>query len=157
MLSANARPLDTLVLDQYTYLLSLDGELSKKDETTITSIKEQITQLEDIASINDNVMILGAYKAYWNSLLDYDPLASAKSIELPLLIIQGERDYQVTMTDFNMWKEELSNMHNVTLKSFDGLNHLLMYGKEKSTPEEYQLAGSIDSRVINSIVDFVNP
>ena len=34
-------------------------------------------------------------------LKEYDPAASAKKLGIPMLILQGERDYQVTMTDFD--------------------------------------------------------
>ncbi len=46
----------------------------------------------------------GIPSAYWLDLKPYDPVAAAETLTLPMLILQGERDYQVTMTDFQLWQ-----------------------------------------------------
>ncbi|QDT90562.1 hypothetical protein [Gimesia algae] len=37
----------------------------------------------------------------------YDAADSARLLQIPFLILQGERDYQVTMDDFTKWKQAL--------------------------------------------------
>ena len=37
--------------------------------------------------------------AYWLDLRDYDPVATAAALDKPMLILQGGRDYQVTVED----------------------------------------------------------
>jgi fermentation-respiration switch protein FrsA (DUF1100 family) len=100
-------------------------------------------------------MVLGAGKAYWDDLLAYDPVAVAKNLSLPMLILQGERDYQVTMEDFALWQAELGGMANVAFKSLPGLNHLFMFGEGKSSPEEYGVPGNIHETVIAAITEWV--
>ena len=72
-----------------------------------------------------------------------------------MLILQGERDYQVTMVDFNNWKEGLSSQDNVTFKLYPRLNHLFAAGEGKSTPGEYQNPGHVDKQVIEDIAQWI--
>jgi len=64
--------------------------------------------------------------------------------------MQGERDYQVTIKDFEGWSV-LSNKENITLKLYPKLNHLFMEGTGKSTPDEYNKVGNIPEYVIKDI------
>jgi len=54
-----------------------------------------------------------------------------------ILILQGERDYQVTMKDFALWRAGLKGRSSVTFKSYPKLNHLFLEGEGKSLPAEY--------------------
>ena len=142
LLAGNARPLEVLVAEQYDHLYQLDPspellEGSKK-------IKEQIAVLKS-KEFNLNTpkeklpFNLSAY--YWKSLLDYKPLQEVKKVKLPILILQGERDYQVTMKDFQLWKEALKNNNKATLISYPKLNHLFIGGEGISGPKEYTIKG----------------
>lgn len=56
--------------------------------------------------------------SYWLDLRDYDPPTSARALTQPLLMLQGERDYQVTMADdFAKWKIALDGKPGVTFKT----------------------------------------
>ena len=157
LLAGNARPLEVLVAEQYDHLYQLDPspellEGSKK-------IKEQIAVLKskefNLNTPKENLPFnLSAY--YWKSLLDYKPLQEVKKVKLPILILQGERDYQVTMKDFQLWKEALKNNNKATLISYPKLNHLFIPGEGISGPKEYTIKGHVDENVINDIAAFIN-
>lgn len=157
LLAGNARPLEVLVAEQYDHLYQLDPspelfEGSKK-------IKEQIAVLKskefNLNTPKENLPFnLSAY--YWKSLLDYKPLQEVKKVKLPILILQGERDYQVTMKDFQLWKEALKNNNKATLISYPKLNHLFIAGEGISGPKEYTIKGHVDENVINDIAAFIN-
>src|SRR5438552_3625294 len=68
-----------------------------------------------------------------------------------MLILQGERDYQVTMEDLKGWRDALERHASVTIKSYPALNHLFLQGEGKSTPAEYQRAGHIPDAVLDDI------
>ncbi|HJX28046.1 MAG TPA: hypothetical protein VJ885_09045, partial [Thermoanaerobaculia bacterium] len=72
-----------------------------------------------------------------------------------LLILQGERDYQVTMADFEAWKRALAGRKDVTFKSYPVLNHLFMEGEGKSAPLEYQKAGHVAQAVIEDVAGWI--
>ncbi|MGA2156363.1 MAG: alpha/beta fold hydrolase, partial [Bryobacteraceae bacterium] len=103
----------------------------------------------------DGPAILGAFPHYWLDLRGYDPVAQAAKITRPLLILQGERDYQVTMKDFEIWKAALAGHANVTLKSYPALNHLFVEGKGKSVPAEYMTPGHVSGEAIGDIARWI--
>jgi hypothetical protein len=45
------------------------------------------------------------------------PVEAARSLRMPILVLQSERDYQATMADFNGLRKALSGRAGVTLKS----------------------------------------
>ncbi len=72
-----------------------------------------------------------------------------------MLILQGERDYQVTMADFGLWKAGLGSAKGVTMKWYPSLNHLFVAGEGKSLPAEYAKPGHVAPEVIDDIAKFV--
>ena len=74
-----------------------------------------------------------------------------------MLILQGERDYQVTMTDFGLWKAAVGSAKGVVMKSYPPLNHLFVAGAGKSLPAEYNKPGHVDPQVIADIAAFIKP
>lgn len=154
ILAGNARPLHDLIVMQTEYLLGLDGELSEQD-------REQIGQVEQVKEAIDNLnaaapgAFFGAPAAYWVDLRGYDPIKVARSLDVPLLILQGERDYQVTMEDFARWQEGLSGQDDVTFISYARLNHLLMSGEGPGSPQEYEQPGYVDAPIVGDIAGWI--
>jgi hypothetical protein len=116
--------------------------------------REQLQYLGAPPSMLDTLRA-SAPASYWDDLAGYDPVALARKVQTPFLILQGERDYQVTMTDFNLWKEGLKARQDVTLKSYPKLNHLFLEGEGKSLPAEYSTPGHIPAYVLDDIAAFV--
>jgi hypothetical protein len=97
----------------------------------------------------------GAPPAYWEDLNAYDPVATALKVQAPLLILQGERDYQVTMKEFGLWRSGLKGRKDTTFRSYPKLNHLFLEGEGKSLPAEYAVPGHIPAYVLDEIAAFV--
>jgi alpha-beta hydrolase superfamily lysophospholipase len=72
-----------------------------------------------------------------------------------MLILHGERDYQVTMEEFARWKEALGSRADVMLKSYPGLNHLFITGTGPSLPAEYQVPGHVAEDVVRDIAAWI--
>jgi len=88
-------------------------------------------------------------------LRGYDPAEEAKTLLKPMLILQGERDYQVTKEDFAGWKKTLASQKSVTFISYPKLNHLFMEGSGKITPAEYLTPGNVAKVVIEDIAGWI--
>jgi dienelactone hydrolase len=154
LLAANSRPLEDVVLDQFQYIYSLKGELSADDRDAVEKIRKQVARVKDPELPPDtpaSELPLGIPAFYWGSLRTYDAVGTAARLQMPLLVLQGERDYQVTMDDFAGWKKALSSRTNATLKSYPALNHLFMEGKGKSRPDEYDQPGHVAKEVVDDI------
>lgn len=111
--------------------------------------------IELLVSKRSTTVIFGVPASYWLDLRGYDPAESAKTLKQPMLILQGERDYQVTMEDFKRWNTVLAGKGNVTFKSYPGLNHLFIAGTNRSTPLEYEQPGHVDVRVVEDIASWI--
>jgi dienelactone hydrolase len=156
LMAGNARPLEVLIEEQYDYLYKLNP--SSELLEAANKIKEQIAFLKskdfNVNTPKDKLPFnLSGY--YWKSVLNYNPLQEIKKVKTPILILQGERDYQVTMKDFELWKSRLQNNTKATLISYPNLNHLFMSGERISDPKEYLTKGNVDATVIEDIYDFV--
>jgi hypothetical protein len=91
-------------------------------------------------------------KAYLEDLAG-DPVAVARGLQMPMLILQGERDYQVTMEDFRLWKA--LEGPRVKLKSYPAMNHLFHPGQGKARPAEYNLVAPFSPMVLDDIAGWV--
>jgi dienelactone hydrolase len=158
LLAGATRPLGDVMIEQLTYISSLAGNLTDEQKSEIEKLKKQAARAQDpklTAETPDSELPAGTTAAYWLSLRGYEPAKVAESLGQPLLILQGERDYQVTLEDFAGWKKSLGERKNVELKSYPKLNHLFMEGKGKSQPVEYQKAGHVAEEVIDDIAAWV--
>jgi dienelactone hydrolase len=158
ILAGPTRPLEVLTLEQVDYLLSLDGgELSEEDQAQLDALVADAEALKILDESSDpSTTYMGIPAPYWLDLKNYDPVATAQELDLPLLILQGERDYQVTMVDFEGWKTGLEARDNVTFISYPALNHLFLSGEgPKSTPDEYNVPGHVPQEVITDIVSWI--
>ena len=139
-LAANARPLDVLVKEQVNYLLKLKGsDISEQDKMQIKMLEMQINYLHDSLTFLSpkEKLPLNLPASYWLSLNKYNQINTAKNLTIPLLFLQGKRDYQVTKADLKTWKQALGKNKMARYKQFPKLNHLFMEGKGKPNPDEY--------------------
>ncbi|NLC56229.1 MAG: alpha/beta fold hydrolase [Armatimonadetes bacterium] len=156
ILAGTTRPLDEVTLEQLTYIASLDGAISEAEQAELDKVKQQMAKVRaPRAAGSGDEDILGAPLSYWRHLRAYSPTETARRLKLPMLILQGERDYQVTMADFAGWKKALSGRPNVMLKTYPALNHLFMEGVGKSTPSEYSKPGHVARQVLDDIARWV--
>jgi hypothetical protein len=158
LMAGNVRPLEDLVVEQVTYMgiTGTEPDSAKVYETKLEKAKAfqaKVKKLE--AGDEDSPALGGVPVAYWVDLKEYDPAAAAKKLGIPMLILQGERDYQVTMADFAMWKAAVGSAKGVVMMSYPALNHLFVAGEGKSLPAEYAKPGHVAPPVIDDIAKFV--
>lgn len=154
LMAANARPLPVLIEEQYRYLMENDST-SKISSSLMKDVEQKCSEIQNKNFANANNLLPGTGPNYWKYLSDYDQVAALKSLPVPALILQGERDYQVTMTDYNLWYKALSSDPKYTFQSFPGLNHLFMEGKQRSLPAEYLNRGTVHKDVADKIAAWI--
>ncbi|HEV2392453.1 MAG TPA: alpha/beta fold hydrolase [Verrucomicrobiae bacterium] len=157
ILAGSTRPLEDLIVEQTRYLVSLSGEPSAAEKARLAAVQEAAAKVKKLSASDSasQETLLGAPASYWLDLRAHDPVAIAKSLPLPCLILQGGRDYQVTRADFDGWKAGLASKPTVTFKLYPALNHLFVAGEGKSTPAEYEKPGNLDATVIADIAAWV--
>ena len=155
MMAASPRPLDVLMREQYDFLYSLMPEITAEQQAEKDAMFAELDKLQDLDALTGNDTVAGVYSAYWKWLADYDILQAAKNITRPVLLLQGEEDYQVTMEDFGLWKDALGGNENWRMISYPGLTHVFTAGQKTEGAEVYTRSGRMDPRVIQDIADFI--
>jgi dienelactone hydrolase len=158
VMAGNVRPLEQAILAQVSYLANLDGTVTAAEQAQIAIALELIERARTIKPSDPplTTAIVRAPAAYWLDLRGYDPAALAATLRLPMLILQGERDYQVTMADdFAAWRRTLGTRANVEFRSYPALNHLMIAGTGPSQPAEYLTPGHVDPEVVRDIAAWI--
>lgn len=155
MLAAPARSLEDLMYNQTVYLSELDGVVDENEEL---SINMTIDALEKIKSLNisDDEKILTVYRTYWEYLNNYDQVETADNLTIPIMLLQGKRDYQVTFEeDYEIWNTTFKDNKNTFLKTYNLLNHLFIPGEGTPTNTEYMTMGHVSEDVIQDISNWI--
>jgi len=145
------------VIDQMRYMAMLDGQIDPPEQQQIDEAMKAAATIDALtpADAGNPQLYGGAAASYWLDLRGYDPPALAKGLKQPMLILQGERDYQVTMADFGKWKAALGSRADVVFHSYAPLNHLFLPGTGPGNPGEYGLAGHVPEAVIRDIATWI--
>jgi dienelactone hydrolase len=159
LLAGNTRPLEDVVLDQYTYLYSLNGGPNMTQSASLEVLKAQIAKVKDpnlSSSTLASDLPLNLPANYWLDLRGYQPAELAKTLSMRLLVLQGGRDYQVSATkDFPAWQAALQGKANATLKLYPDMNHLFISGPQPSTPAEYDVEGHVSQQAVSDIGQWI--
>ncbi|QDT77868.1 Alpha/beta hydrolase family protein [Gimesia maris] len=158
-LAGSARPLEEIVLEQMKYLSELNGEAAEESEQKLQELEKQVAMVKSLELKPETPagqLPLGIPASYWLALRGYDAAERARTLQVPLLILQGQRDYQVTMDDFARWKQALRNRKDVRFISYPKLNHLFMAGEGPGTPAEYMIPGNVAEEVVRDIAAWID-
>lgn len=84
-------------------------------------------------------------------------MAALKKLEQPIVILQGAKDIQVTLEDYELVKKAIASKPAERAEShlFADLNHLFMPVEGKSTGAEYGRASKVDQKVIQRIAEWI--
>lgn len=94
--------------------------------------------------------------SYWLSLRGYNAVTVAKSLHMPMLVLQGSGDYQVTpQGDFVHWQEAFAHSQRVRLQEYPGLSHLFMPAGQPPSPADFDTPGHVDAQVIGDVVRWI--
>ncbi len=155
-MAGGTRPLEDIILDQFEFLTSLQGG-NEQAKAQLAKIKEQVARAKSSGlstTTPTSELPLGAPASYWLSLRGYSPTTTAEKLSCRMLILHGDRDYQVTQADYAGWEKSLFSKPSALLKRFPDLNHLFMKGQGKATPAEYEKQGHVAEEVIDTIANW---
>ncbi|HEY1221318.1 MAG TPA: alpha/beta fold hydrolase [Bryobacteraceae bacterium] len=157
VMGANQRPLEDLMFDQLTLFYSTAHKGGQGDVAAeLAQAKKTVARIKNLEQNDaDAPAVFGLPAAYWLDLKGYDPAAEAKKLSIPILILYGERDFQVPKVDFDLWQSGLAGAKNVTARSYPALNHPFVAGSGPSTENEYHNPGHVAPEVVDDIAKFV--
>lgn len=159
LMAAGAAPFGATLVRQVRYLARFEPPGSPQVVLRILSTEQQAARIDDpnlALSTPASELPGGIGPPYWLDITHHDPVAIARSLPQPLLVLQGERDYQVTVADdLSRWESGLAGRSGVTVHRYPRANHLFIDGQGPSRPSEYDVASHVDSAVIDDIAAWI--
>ena len=144
-LAPPGRPPWDIVLAQMRYLEAPPDQ--------IADIEKKAAILRQGKAPKEN--LLGASGAYWLDWSKRDGVAMAKKLGKPVLVLRGDRDFQVADEDLATWRVGLEGQKGAIVQTLPHLNHLFIRGEGKPSPSEYENPDHVDPNVIEMIRKFI--
>jgi alpha-beta hydrolase superfamily lysophospholipase len=146
LLAPPARPIITLMLEQLRYLAANGGQTALLEAQAARILAQEADPSE---------RFVGMPVRYLMDLMRRNPIGLARSLALPTLLLRGERDYQVSAVDLELWKDGLAGVPGVKAVPLPGLNHLLIHGEGRPGPAESRRPGVLHPSVGRHIAEFI--
>ncbi|WP_156968837.1 alpha/beta hydrolase family protein [Arenimonas metalli] len=159
MLSALARPFHHAIAAQVRYLAEADGAVTELEQVSVAHAERQRDEIDAMLAGGPEPTdpMLRIPPAYWRHLGRYDAQQTARALPLPMLFIQGGRDYQVTASDdLARWRAALAGREDVSFREYPALNHFLMPGSGPAGSREYFTPVPVDTTVILDIAAWIH-
>lgn len=162
LMAGSPRRLEEIMLDQNEAVMSSGKGLLQwfvnKQVAKISAIFEGMYELTDEEAKKKKVGN-GTTLYYFKEMGEHQASEYLLKLKKPILIMQGEKDFQATPEkDFAAYKELLKDKENVTFKLYENLNHLFVnsvYGNIMKAMKEYKVEQHIGENVIKDLADWI--
>lgn len=162
LMAGSPRKLEEIMLDQNDEVLrstkGLVQWIVKKQVSKITALFDGLYQLTDEEAKKKKVGG-GTTLYYFKEMGEHAAADYLKNLEKPILVMQGEKDFQATAAkDFEAYKQLLSDKDNVTFHLYENLNHAFVpsvYGSIMKAKQEYNMEQHIGEDVITDIANWI--
>ena len=149
MLAPSGRKLPQLMVEQARAL----GQVSA---VQLADLEQQADEIS-AHKMPPAQTFFGVPAAFYYDLAARDEVAIARSLDVPILILRGARDYQAGGEDLRDWQTGLKGDPKVRAETMPSLNHLFIAGTGAGTPgpAEYFAPGHVDVALIGTIASFI--
>lgn len=149
LMAAPSRKLLDILVEQVQRMAVLDdGRTSADEATALAQLQQQVGRVRAGADVPDADAPLAQSAAYWRSTDAVDPVAEARALGLPMLLLQGARDIQVVDADWQGWRDAFHDDGKVEFKLYPALNHLGIAGEGDGNLADYAIPGHVDGQLI---------
>lgn len=162
LMAGSPRRLEEIMLDQNKEVLcSTKGFVHwivKKQVAKLSAMFDGLYELSDEDA--KKVKVGGGTTLYYfKEMGEHRASDYLENLEKPVLILQGEKDFQATVEkDFQAYQELLAGKDNVTFQLYEGLNHAFVpsiYGELMKAKQEYNVEQHIGESVIGDIAQWI--
>lgn len=162
VMSGPSRPLEDLLVEQMKVQLELlrkAGQPTHQAEQQVAVYEQQVKLLKDpqYSLANPPKGFLLGSPAWWLDIRNLYAGEEAADQKVPLLILQGGNDVQVSPDNLDGWKKSLSARSDVEYKLYPKVNHTLVEFEGESTGAEYAVPANVPDYMISDIVKWIKP
>lgn len=154
LLAAPARPLEDAILEQMHHLAGPKPPKAVKEQLKLIEAQVALAKSPDLTPDTPaSELPLGMNASYLLDLRGYDPVAEATKLGKPLIVCHGGVDYQVTMPEYERWKDGLKAHPDATIKLYEGLSHAFMPGEGQAS--DYTIEANVDQRLVDDVASWL--
>ncbi|MBA3663749.1 MAG: alpha/beta hydrolase [Bacteroidetes bacterium] len=157
LLAAPGRSLLEIIPEQLDYVNTFVTQDKARSEEISNAIKWQVKNaLKPDLNLKSKVMLpFGAKPKYWLMDRNYKVLEEAKKLTLPVYLLQGGRDYNVTKTDYDLWTNAMTGKPNFKSYWYEDLDHMFFEGLGKGKPEDAVKPNHVSKKITDKLVEIV--
>lgn len=162
LMSGSPIPLTDIVIAQNEDILSkMTDEQRVAEQPKLDAEMEKLDALLKMtAEETKMVTVFGMPGYYLYDMRQTDPSSLVLSLKLPTLIMQGGKDFQVSVENgLDAWKKAVGEQEFVMYKLYPELNHpLMVYIGDPALQyslQEYNTPASLDETAANDIINWV--
>lgn len=158
LMAAPSTPLADIVVRQVRQNAQRDGRISASETAAIAKVEAQRDAIRSLrrGQPTKAPLMFNAPASYWLDLRHYDPVKVAASLPMPMLILQGGRDIQVSPSiDFARWQQTFAHTPRVKLIEYPTLSHLFMPAGNPPGPADYHTPSHVVEKVVDDIADWI--
>ena len=163
LMAGSPRTLEKIMMDQNQMVLGqvkgITGMIVKKQVAKLSKLFDGLYEMTDEEAKSKKVGG-GTTLYYFKEMGEHPASMYLEKIEKPILILQGEKDFQATVEkDFEGYKHLLGEKENVTFQLYEGLNHAFVpsvYGNIMKAKQEYNVEQRVSEKVIIDIASWIH-
>ncbi len=154
LMAGSNRDLIDIMYDQLsTQIINSDLELEQLDDS-INQLNDMVKQVKELKS-NSNGTYFNLSAKYWQSLNESKPELFIDDLDVNILAMHGDDDFQLTIKDdFSSLKDLLIDYDNATFKQYEGLNHLFTKSINNDV-SDYELNMCVEYKVISDMAYWI--
>ncbi len=162
LMAGTPRRLEEVLIEQNEELLStMSGLMQRLARKQLQKLRDTFAGLYDLSEEEAKKQKVGGGTTlyYFKELGEHPVSDYLTDLQKPMLIMQGEKDFQVKADkDFSAYQALLKGKTNVTFRLYENLNHAFVpsvYGSIAKAKKEYAIEQHISETVIADIAHWI--
>ncbi len=162
LMAGSPRKLEEIMMSQNAEVLSkTKGLVHWIVEKQIAKLEKQFEGLYEMSDTQAKATKMGngVTLYYFKEMGEHSASDYLMNLTKPVLILQGEKDFQATVNDdYSQYQKLMEGKENVTFHLYEGLNHAFVKSISDDimmAKQEYKPRRDVDKRVIEDIVSWI--
>ena len=158
LMAGSPRTLEAIMMSQNEAVLSkTKGFVHWIVEKQVSKLTKQFEGLHEMSDAQAKAVKMGngVTLHYFKEMGEHPASDYLLKLEKPVLILQGEKDFQATVKDdYSLYQKLLEGKDNVTFHLYEGLNHAFVPAVSDDimmAKQEYKSRRNVDAKVIEDI------
>jgi len=152
LMAAGARPIDQIMAEQVRFQLKHEGKSGAEIEE---NMKKQEAGFATMRKAPATEMFNGIPAGYMRDWMARDPAKLLRASTVPVLVLQGGSDIQVSVADYDPLKAAIAGKPNSEAHLFPGMTHMFAPAPPNQTFDDITKPAHVDPQVTTAIAEWI--